>query len=149
MPHCAAVGAAAIAFQAVDDLHGFDLGRPGEGAGRKITRQGREHVVVFIDDADNSAGNMLHMTVAPDVHQAAHLDGTKACHAADIVAVQVDDHVVLGNFLGIVQQPAGQLRVLGVVLATAGGAGEREGLHFTLAQPEQQFGTGTCRRRPA
>ena len=49
----AAVGAAAVGFNLVDDLHGPDLGRAGDGAGRQTGAEGVEGGLARPHSADD------------------------------------------------------------------------------------------------
>ena len=51
---------------------------------------------------------MHHVRVSLDLHHVGQLDRAELGHPADVVAAQVDEHDVLGPFLGIGQELLGQ-----------------------------------------
>ena len=75
------------------------------------------------------------MAVALDDEGVGHLDRTDLCDAANVVARQVDQHHVLGAFLGVANQlHLGSLIQLGRGAARAG----------ACQRPDGHFGAGCC-----
>ena len=64
---------------------------------------------------------MHHVRVALDHHVFRQADGARSGDAADIVAAQVDEHEMLGDFLGVGEQ----FRLHGAVLGLAAPAAPR------------------------
>ncbi len=78
---------------------------------------------------------MHHMAVALDEEAVGHLHRTGFRHAADIVAAQIDQHQMLGAFLGIVHQVFAQGTVFLRRLATPARARDGTDGDLVVAQP--------------
>ncbi|KOF54095.1 hypothetical protein AD428_09230 [Achromobacter sp. DMS1] len=131
----AAVDAAAHGLELVDDLHGLDLGRAGERAGGEGRAQ-HVHAAHARVQVAGDVGHQVHdVRVALDDHGVADFHRAYPRHAAHVVAGQVDQHDVLGDFLGIGPQLRGQGGVfLGRAAALArAGQGTDGDLGFFLA----------------
>ena len=76
-----------------------------------------------------------------------HGDAAGAGDAADIVAAQVQQHQMLGPFLGIVEQAGAVGGVLDRILAARAGAGDRPDRHFAIAGADQDFRAGPDQRK--
>mmetsp|Transcript_2847 Transcript_2847/g.7386 ORF Transcript_2847/g.7386 Transcript_2847/m.7386 type:complete len:553 (-) Transcript_2847:517-2175(-) len=120
-----AVDAALHRLQLVDEFHRAHLGRAAERAGRE---GGLQHVELA------HLGPQYALDVGDDVHHvgvALHVEGLRDLHAAgagdaaDVVAGQVDQHQVLGAFLGIGLELGLQRLVAFGRAATRAGAGQR------------------------
>ena len=83
------------------------------------------------------------MGVALHNHFIGQLHTTGFSNAANIVAAKVDQHQVLGNFLGVGEQFFLEGIVLLLIVATATGASNRPHCHLTILQAGQNFGGGT------
>ena len=83
---------------------------------------------------------MHHVAEALDDEAFGHLHRTELRHAADVVAAEVEQHQVLGTFLGIGQQFGFQRLIFFVGRAAPPGAGERADGHDAVAQPHQDSG---------
>ena len=68
---------------------------------------------------------MHHIGITLDHHLLGEFDATGASHSTDVVTAQVDQHQVLGDFLGIGQQVLFQGQVSLLVGTTRAGAGNR------------------------
>src|SRR5690606_13213031 len=119
IPHRPAVGPAAGGLDLVDDLHGPDLGRPADRAHRQAHPQGIEGGAAGGEGAGDVAADVHDVAVALDRHAVVDDHAADLADPADVVAVQVDQHDVLGPLLGVGQQFLLQGQVLGVGPATA------------------------------
>lgn len=102
------VGAALAFFHLVDDLHGTNLGRAGDGSGGE---GGAHHVVgsEVIAETTVDIGDDVHdVAVALNGHEVTNFDTVKLGDAADIIAGEVDQHDVLGAFFGVVEEVLGE-----------------------------------------
>ena len=99
-------------------------------AGRQAA-QGVEGVAVVAQLAGDVRGDVHDVAVALDHHHVGDLDRAELGDAADVVAAQVDEHDVLGPFLGVGQQFGGELRRL-LRRCCRGGACRRAGGRSTL-----------------
>ena len=88
------------------------------------------------------AGDVHDMGVMLDGELFGHLDRADLRDPADIVAAEVQQHQVFGQFLGVAQQVGGQRLVLGCVAAALAGAGERADGDRFVAQPDEDFRAG-------
>ena len=109
----AAIDAAAVGFERVDDLHRPDLRRAGHGAGREAGDHGIDRVLILPEAADDIGDDVHDMAVALDRKALRHPDRTDFGDAADVVAAEVEQHQMLGALLGIGQQFGGERPVLG------------------------------------
>ena len=119
------VGAAPVRFQLVDDLHRADLRCAGDRAGGKRCFQSVERVLAVSQHARDVRGDVHHVAVAFDDHHVRQFDAPILCHTSNVVASQVDEHHVLGPFLGIGEQFFGQPFVFFVVVSARPGARQR------------------------
>ena len=65
------------------------------------------------------------MAVLLQRHHLVDLERAELDHAADIVAGKVDEHDVLGDFLGVLDELGGQPAVVFLGFAALAGAGDR------------------------
>lgn len=72
------------------------------------------------------------------------LHGSKAADLAQIIASQIHQHVMLGQFLFICQQVTLQRYILRLGLAARPGTGQREGMQHAVLQLDKGFGRGPC-----
>ncbi len=79
------------------------------------------------------------MAVALDDHHVGDFDAAVFGDAADVVAAEVDEHHVLGPFLGVGQQFFGEPLVLLVGRAAAARAGERADRHLAVHHPDHDL----------
>src|SRR5262249_26011065 len=118
------VGPALRRLDLIDDLHGPDLGCPGDGTGREPGAEGVEGGHPGLQLAADVRGDVHDVRVPLDLHHVGNLDAVVLGDPADVVASQVHEHDVLGTLLGIGQQLRGQGLVFGVVNAPPPRAGE-------------------------
>ena len=83
---------------------------------------------------------MHHMRVSFDLHHIGELHGLIIGHAADVVAAQVDEHDMLGAFLGISQQLIGQGLVFGFIRPAAAGARQGPDRDHAFEHANQDLG---------
>src|SRR5690606_15497808 len=137
--HRAGVGAAADALQLGDDLHAAHLGTAGDraagehraddAAGRGVGAQAPAHV----------ADDVVHVGVAFHAHQFVDLDAAGYAHAAQIVALQVDQHHVFGAFLGMAEQ-LGDAGAVVVAVETRPRAADGPCFHHLAAHRDKALG---------
>ena len=72
------------------------------------------------------------------------LHRSKAADLAQIIAPQIHQHIMLGQFLFIGQQVTLQRRILRLGLAARPGTGQWEGMQHAVLQLDKGFGRGTC-----
>ena len=95
------VDAAARGFEFVDDFHGADFRRAGKRAAGKAGGQRVEAVHILAQAPAQARDQMHHVRVALDEHQLFDAHRAVFRNAAQVVAAQIDQHDVLGAFLGI------------------------------------------------
>ena len=93
--------------------------------------------------ARHLGGQVHDVAVALDGHQLVDRLGAELDHPPHVVAGQVDQHDVLGQLLGVLDQLAGQQAVLLLGGAPRPGAGDGPGGHHAVAQADHGLG-----RRP-
>ncbi len=82
----------------------------------------------------------MHRRVGLDRHELVDLDGAAATDAAEVVALEVDQHDVLGAFLLVQREFALECRIGRVVAARGTRAGDRAGARDAVAQLQQALG---------
>ena len=140
------IGTAAAAFHRADDFHGPQLGRAadrtrGEGGGQHIHRiqpvgKTRRHAAGQVHDM----GETLH------VHIAFHAHAAGPRHAPQIVAPQIDQHHMLGLFLGVGAQFGGQPRVFQIIAPATTGSRNGRQLKGSGSAAHHDFRRGTKKR---
>ena len=138
----AAVGAAAGGFEFVDDLHGADFGCAADGADGEADAEGVEGGQAVGEFAGDVAGDVHDVAVALDGHDVADVDGADFGNAADVVAMEVDEHDVLGTFLGVGEQFFFEGEVFVVSCAAWTGAGEGAAGDDSIGDAAENFGAG-------
>ncbi len=91
---------------------------------------------------------MHDVAVALDRHDVGHFDAAVAGNAADVVAAQVDQHHVLGPFLGIGQQFFGQPAVFFFVGSAGTRAGQRANGNPATDDADHDFRRAADQRHP-
>jgi hypothetical protein len=81
----------------------------------------------------------MHLGVGLDHHQLVDPHRAGLTDAAKIVALEIDEHDVLGPFLGMGTQLLDQLLVARVVRVAPACAGNRSGLGTPLAHAQEPF----------
>src|SRR5215216_3428108 len=138
----AGIGAAAVALQVVDDLHGPDLGGPRHRAGREARRQHVEGGHAAGQLTDHVRDQVHDVGVALDPHELVDPDGAGPADPAEVVAGQVDQHDVLGPLL-LVGQELGLQGQVGLGVGAAGaGAGDRAHGGPAALDGDQHLGRG-------
>src|ERR1700691_637149 len=99
-------------LQLIDDLHGPHFWRSRDGAGGKTRGEGVERLAVLTEPALNIGDNVHHVAVALDEELVSDLNGADLRHTADVVAPEVEQHQMLGPFLGIGEKLSLELLVL-------------------------------------
>src|SRR5690606_13597010 len=102
--HRAGVGAAPLALEFGDDLHAAHLGAAGDGTAGEARRDHVARAGIGAQPTAHVADDVVHVGVAFDRHQLVHLDAAGHADAAEVVALQVDQHHVLGALLGVADQ---------------------------------------------
>src|SRR5439155_1711941 len=93
------VRAACGPFEVVEDLHRPRLRRAAHGPGREHRRKRVECVVPGRELAFHPGDDVLDVAVPLHRHALRHLDGPKTTHLPEVVAGQVDEHIVLRSLL--------------------------------------------------
>ncbi len=83
-----------------------------------------------------------HVAVVLDLLEARHPHGAGHADPADVVAAEVDQHHVLGPFLGVGGEVFGEPAVAFGVDAARPGAGDRPGLQAAAGLAHQHLGRG-------
>src|SRR5690606_2215259 len=102
--HRTAVDTALDRLQLVDDLHRTHLGRPGEGAGGQDRAQCIHRRQRRLELAGDVGDDVHDVGVAFDDHFLGQPNRAVFSNTTDVVAAQVDQHQVLGQFLGVTEQ---------------------------------------------
>src|SRR5690606_19508279 len=100
------VDAALDRLQFVDDLHGADLRRAADRAGREGRPQHVLRAHAVFEHAVVVGDVVHHVRIAFDDHLLGELHRTGLGDAADVVTAEIDQHQVLGELLGIGEQLA-------------------------------------------
>ena len=133
------VGAAFAFLEFVEDLHGADLRGAGDGAGG----EGGAHHIERTAAAGEFPGDMrddVHdMAVALDGHEVGDFHGAVFGDAADIVAGEVDEHEVLGAFLGVGHEVFGVRGILFGRGAAPAGACDGADFHEAAGEAHMDF----------
>ncbi len=101
----AAIDAARGFLQRLDDLHGADLGRAGDGAAGKQPLEDRGDVRAGLQLRRHGRDHGVQRRIGFDGEEIADRDAADLGNAAKIVAQQIDDHQILGAILDAVRQP--------------------------------------------
>jgi hypothetical protein len=80
--------------------------------------------------------------VALDEHQVLHLDAAELADAADVVAAEVDQHDVFGDFLLVGAEVGFEGAVFGLVGGARAGAGDGAVLDGAAVDADQELGRG-------
>src|SRR3989338_3947489 len=104
MPHSAAIRPSRLFLIGVDDLYRLYLGRAGDSARGKVGRERSEHVLAAPERRRYFARDVLHMTELFDAHEVFHAYASEFRKLADVIAMQVDKHGVLGALFGVAQK---------------------------------------------
>src|SRR5206468_3576980 len=123
--NAAGINSAARALQLLDDFHGANFWRAGNGAGWKTSHQGVKTIHVFSQAAAEAGNQMHHMGVALDGEQLFGLHRAVIADAPEIVASKIDEHDVLGALLFAGQHFLFEALVLGFILAAPTRARDR------------------------
>src|SRR5690606_16546289 len=95
----AAIDAAPVRLDRLDDLHRRELRRAGDRAAGEAARQQIERILALGEPAFDRADEVVHAREALDVEKLRRADGARRAALAEIVAQQVDDHHVLRTVL--------------------------------------------------
>jgi hypothetical protein len=110
---------------------------------RPEARRQRIHRIQPVADIAFDIGDQMHhMAVAFDEEAVGDRHRAGLGDAADIVAAQIDQHQMLGAFLGIGHQIFGQRLVFLRRLAARAGASDGADRDLAAAQPHQHFRAG-------
>ena len=128
-----------VCFQLGDHLHGANLRRAAERAGGEGGAHEIKRRFVSGKPSFDLGDDMHDVAVALDDHQVFHLHGAEIAHPADVIARQVDQHDVLGPFLGVGQQFGFVRLVLFGCLAAGPRSGDGPDLNVPLFAPDMDF----------
>src|SRR5690606_30451560 len=104
--HRPGVAAAALALQFGDDLHAAHLRAAGNGAAGESRADHVARRDLRAQTPPHVADDVVHVGVAFHSHQLVHLDTAGDAYPAQVVALEVDQHDVLGALLGVADQLA-------------------------------------------
>ncbi len=138
----AGVGAAPVALQLGDDLHGADLGRAGHRAGGEAGPQGVVGGQIGPQAADHVGDQVHHVGILLDRHELRRPHGARLGYAADIVAGEVHQHDMLSPLLLVAGQLLLHAPLVVGVTAAAAGAGDGMCLDEALLDPHQHLRRG-------
>ena len=141
--HAAAVDAATRRLELFDDLHGANFGGAGEGPGGEAGLEG-------VDGLRGPALSLPSMEltrcmtwrVALDEHEVLDADAAELGHAAYVVAAQVDQHDVFGDFFFVGAEVSFESAVFDLVGAALAGAGDGAVLDAAAVHADQELGGG-------
>ena len=119
-----------------------DFGGSREGAGGEAGAEGVDGFEFRLELAFERAHQVHHVAVAFDEHEVLDLDAAEFGDAADVVAAEVDQHDVLGDFLGVGAEIFFEGAVGGFVRAAGAGAGDGAVLDAALVYADEEFGGG-------
>ena len=126
-------------LQLVDDLHRAHLWGARDRAGGEARRQRIDEVVLRIELAHDVRDDVHDVGIVFEEELVGDLHGADLRHPADIVAAEVEQHQVLGQFLGVAQQLVGQFLVAGRRRAALAGAGDGADRDLALLDLDQDF----------
>src|SRR5947209_4496179 len=82
---------------------------------------------------------MHDMRIALDLHKLADLDASRCAHSSDVVTSEVNEHDMLGSFLGIIFQFLGEMLVTLSIYAAGTCPGNGPNGDFVVLKAHQQF----------
>src|ERR1700722_8988830 len=138
--NCASVNAAAGGLEFVDDLHGANFWRAGNGAGRKAGHERVKTVESFAQLAAEAGDEMHDVGVALDEHQLVDGNGAVFADPAEIVATEINEHDVFGAFFGIGEKIFFEGLIFGFGTAARNSAGDGAVGHLAVLDFHQHFG---------
>ncbi|NJD29241.1 MAG: hypothetical protein FIA92_13210, partial [Chloroflexi bacterium] len=100
-------------LEALEDLHGADLGRAGDRAAGEGCRQEVECVATRFEAAGDGADEVLDGGRSFEPAEPRHANAARPADPPEVVAQDVDDHDVLGPILGAAEQLAREAPVVG------------------------------------
>ena len=121
-------------FERTDDLHRPDLGRARHGAGGERRRQQAKGVLTGAQLAFDARDDMHDVAVALDLEQASGSDGARVADAGEVVACEIDEHLMLGALFGVCEQFVGEPIVLLGILTTGPRTSDRAQLGDAVAR---------------
>ncbi|KIU01577.1 hypothetical protein QU38_00915, partial [Staphylococcus aureus] len=120
-------------------LAGAHLGGAAHRARREAGEQRVERVLARRQPADHVRDDVHHMAVELDRVAVGDPHAPGVRDAADIVTAQIEQHQMLGAFLGIGEQAGAVLFVFRRGLAARAGAGDRADRHFAVAHADEDL----------
>ena len=97
----------------VDDLHGAQFGRAGNGAAGEEIFDHRHHIDIGPPPGGNARGHGVQAPIGLDGEKVGDPHTADFGNAAQIIAQQIDDHQVFGPVLGVGRQLGAPLLILG------------------------------------
>ena len=105
-------------FEFINDFHGTHFWRTAHRSCWKRCSQHINWTKVFTNVSRHLRSHVHHVAVALECHQFIHVHGTKLGNSTNVVASQVHQHDVLGNFFGVLAQFGSKLAIVFVCTAT-------------------------------
>ena len=151
VPDAPGVHASARRFKFRDDLHGPDLRRAGDGAARERGPHQVHHVAPPVEPALDRGDGVEDRCVRLDGPRLGHADAAVRAHAAEVVALEVDDHDEFGLVLfggeevgphATVECGGGLAGGRGALRPAGAGALDRPRQHPPAPQVQKEFRAG-------
>src|SRR5207342_281447 len=133
------VRAATLAFELGDDLHAAHFRTAGDGTAGKYRADHLARCHAVAAPPTDVGNDVVHMRIALDRHQLVHAHAAGNADAAEVVALQVNQHHVLGALFGVADQFAD---ARGIVIAgkARARAGDRTRFDDIAAHRHQALG---------
>ena len=145
----AGIERALFLLQFVDDLHGAHLWRAGHRAGGKAGGERIERIAVLAQPAFDIRDDVHDLAVALDEELIGDFDRADLGDAADIVAAEIEQHQMLGAFLGIGEKLSLERLILVRRRAAPARAGDRADGDGAAGRLDQNFGARSGDREAA
>ena len=133
------VKAAFLRLELVDDLHGAQLRRTADRAGRECGTQDVHGCVMRGDFTDDTAHHVGDVGEPFDRHQFRHAYRARDADAAEVVACEVDEHGVLSTFLFVCTQISCETHILLVVRTALSRSRDGVGIDSTARHLDQHL----------
>ncbi len=139
----AAIDAAFVMFEEVDNFHGTNFWGSGNGSGGKACHEGMKGIGVF-GYFSLDIGNDVHdMAIVFDDHGFGDTNGTRKCHASDVIASEIEEHEMFSPFFGVIKEIASEFEVFMSIGPAFSCAGDGTNGHGVVTQANENFRAGT------
>ena len=141
--HRAGIGAARCWLELVDDFHAAHLGTAGNGAAWEYRPDRVARQDLGSQPAAHIGDDVMHVGIALDHHQFVHRHRTGLADTPDVIALEIDQHHVLGPLLRVSDQLSRQTAIGARIGAAWSGTRDRPGLGDAATELQQTLGRGT------